>query len=315
MCPRKAILFFAFIVCAIAADLSFDVASIRRPERDEMIAMELDILNMLKTGSRAPAANSKPIVHGQHVDMNLVSVRDLVASAYGITSALIDGPPSLDGRWVIHARTPAGTTPGQIPEMLRSLLHERFHFSAHYDTIQSKAWALVTIKGSSKLNPARKLDRSTCNPWVPDYRDGETEVCSMTQTEEKKTISITAMTDSEYGPWESRLENNRYRTEFFGISTGQLALYLTSKLSTNNYSRKGEEVLVIDRSAIEGAWDLVLDNVATDPETVSVALQDGDSPFGSYQTALEHIGLRLNHTNAPVKRLVVDHVDTLPVEN
>ena len=71
----------------------------------------------------------------------------------------------------------------------------------------------------------------------------------------------------------------------------------------------------MDRSAIKGAWDLVLDNVATDPETVSVALQDAESPFGSYQTALEHIGLRLNHTNAPVERLVVDHVDTLPVEN
>ena len=173
----------------------------------------------------------------------------------------------------------------------------------------------MTIKGGSKLNPARKLDRSTCDPWILDYRHGDIEFCTMTQTEEKKTISIAARTDSEYGPWESRLENNRYRTEFFGISMGQLALYLTSKLSTNSYSKMVEEVLVIDRSAIEGAWDLVLDNVATNPETVSVALRDAGSPFGSYQTALEHISLRLNQTNARVERLVADHVDTLPVEN
>ena len=67
---------------AASIKLSFDVASIRRPERDEMIAREMDILSMLQTESRAPAADSKPIVHGQHVDMNLVSVRDLVSSAY-----------------------------------------------------------------------------------------------------------------------------------------------------------------------------------------------------------------------------------------
>lgn len=57
----------------------------------------------------------------------------------------------MDGRWVIHALTPDGTTPGQIPEMWRSLLQDRFHFSAHYDTIQHEVWALVTIKGNSKL--------------------------------------------------------------------------------------------------------------------------------------------------------------------
>ena len=123
--------------------------------------------------------------------------------------------------------------------MLRSLLHERSHFSAHFDTVQHDAGELVTIKGSAKLNPARKLDPSTCDPWVPDDRNGDaTEVCSMMQTEGKKTISITARMDSAYGPWESRLESNRYHTEFFGISTGQLALYLTSKLSTNSYSKR-----------------------------------------------------------------------------
>ncbi len=99
----------------------------------------------------------------------------------------------------------------------------------------------------------------------------------------------------------------------------QLALYLTAKVSTANYSR-GDTVPVVDRSGIEGVWNVVLQNTVTNPETVSMVLmdkngmEDREPPVYSYQRVLSRIGFKLERAKAPVDRMVVDHID-LYVEN
>jgi len=86
-----------------------------------------------------------------------VSLMDLVTDAYRVQPREVVGPDWLDSvRYDVLAKLPEGAKGDQIPEMLQSLLVERFGLKAHQDSKEMSMYALIVGKGGSKMKKAEK---------------------------------------------------------------------------------------------------------------------------------------------------------------
>lgn len=86
------------------------------------------------------------------IQMNNVTLRLCITRAYRLTDPQVVGPPWIDtDRFDIVAKPPSGAPESQIPEMLQTLLAERFKMVIHRETRELPAYALVVAKNGPKL--------------------------------------------------------------------------------------------------------------------------------------------------------------------
>jgi uncharacterized protein (TIGR03435 family) len=133
-----------------AAD--FEVASIKPSS---------DADGLLAADGRAAEIeqNSLPLgylhVSGTTVALRNRSFRQLVATAYRVRISEVTGPAWISEVWFdIDAKLPPGAAPGAAPDMLRSLLAQRFGLRAHRETRSASGYALVVAKDGPRLTPA-----------------------------------------------------------------------------------------------------------------------------------------------------------------
>jgi uncharacterized protein (TIGR03435 family) len=89
---------------------------------------------------------------GGLVNYSNVGLKDVLAMAYGVSKDRLAGPAWLDSeRYSVSARLPAGTTQADIPEMLQTLLRDRFGLTLHHETRERPVFALVVANGGAKL--------------------------------------------------------------------------------------------------------------------------------------------------------------------
>jgi len=142
--------FFALsvtIACAVAFAQQrpeFEVASIRPSNPAE------SFINARTPSLQADA--SRNLVFKQ------TSIANMIMLAYGVGAPQIIGPDWLSVKELsradhfdVSARIPEGSTPGQVPPMLQSLLADRFHLTFHQETRVLGAYALVVGKNGLKL--------------------------------------------------------------------------------------------------------------------------------------------------------------------
>ena len=117
-----------------------------------------------------------------------ITLRDLIMLAYGVGARQIQGPSFLNGnpaapadRFDVIARVPAGSTPEQVPLMLRALLAERFHLGLHRETKTMQVYALEVAKNGLKLkeSPEGATGEARCTRSFAEH-EGATlaAVCS-----------------------------------------------------------------------------------------------------------------------------------------
>ncbi len=140
-----------------AAPLSFEVATIKPSAPIDPVA----------------AASGKPIHAGMKIDASRVdignfSIAAMIAKAYDVKSYQISGPDWLTQlsaqRFDVLAKMPEGTNKDQVPEMMRSLLADRFKLTMHRETKEHSVYALVVGKGGSKLKEADPLPEVAPTP-------------------------------------------------------------------------------------------------------------------------------------------------------
>src|SRR6516165_4615391 len=101
-------------------------------------------------------------IKGPQADFQFVSLSDLLVYAYRVKPYQIFGPSWIrDGRWDIVAKLPEGASQDRVPEMLESLLVERFKLVAHHESRENPAYELVVDKGGPKLKPSPPGNDST----------------------------------------------------------------------------------------------------------------------------------------------------------
>jgi uncharacterized protein (TIGR03435 family) len=82
------------------------------------------------------------------------SLRELIRQAYEVKDYQIVAPGWMaEEKYQIAATMPEGTNRTQVPEMLRTLLAQRFHLKLHRETRDLPVYALVAAKGGPHLTP------------------------------------------------------------------------------------------------------------------------------------------------------------------
>jgi uncharacterized protein (TIGR03435 family) len=96
--------------------------------------------------------------HGPKIEIRGMSIAEMIAAAYRIPSREIVGPSWIsDARFDIDALIPAGQTRDKAPEMLRTLLQDRFALKAHRDVRRTSGYILSVGEDGPNLKEAGPL--------------------------------------------------------------------------------------------------------------------------------------------------------------
>jgi uncharacterized protein (TIGR03435 family) len=231
-----------------AAPLSFEVASARvapppAPAKDDYSAG-------YNAGVRAARAAVGLRIRGNHVSVTDNSLRDLIRLAYGVKEHQISGPAWMaQEKYEIEAITPAGANQDQVPEMLRTLLEQRFQLQLHRETREMAVNVLEPSKGGAKLTvaPAGRRGTSSARPGRVVATSVSLSVFAelLTRAEDRPVIDMTGIA----GLFDFDL---RYTPELDAAAADagpSLATALTEQMGLRLERRKlPVEVLVIDRA-------------------------------------------------------------------
>lgn len=284
---------FAFIIplcccAALAQQPAFEVASIKPADPSPMgkigIQMNVDA-GMLRYTN--------------------VSLKDCMRVAYRVKDYQIEGPDWIgDTRFNINAKLPAGASKDQVPEMLQSLLADRFKLQLHRETKPHAIYALVVDKGGPKLTPAE----------VP-------------------TGQSNARTGGGGG---GGAVGGGGRGNMMMMMMGPDGLHLKAASATVSgmaemISRFADRP-VVDMTGIQGQYDFDLaffpENVGNTPGGGATLMMHAPGPDGEGHPAdaagherntifdaVQRYGLKLEPRKAPMEILVVDRVEKTPTEN
>ena len=87
-----------------------------------------------------------------HVSLPHVTLLGVLSQAYGVAPRLVECPDWMRTQfYIINAKVPDDAPKGHIPEMLQSLLADRFHMAVHWETKEETGFALSVGKGGPKL--------------------------------------------------------------------------------------------------------------------------------------------------------------------
>lgn len=263
-------------------------------------------------------------VDGKRVDIGNFGLMQLICKAYDVKTYQVSGPSWLQAagitgqRFDIVANLPEGATKEQVPQMLQSLLAERFKLAIHRESKDQAVYALVVGKGGAKLKPAEEPaaapDAAAPNPAVT----GSNSV-SISQTKGGAVVSdgqgrSQKMTMSPDG--------KSMRLEASGLTMAELAEGLSPMVDHP----------IVDMTEITGKYQVTLDLSMQDMMNAARAAGvpvpaggggDASKPAelasdpggGSIFKTIQSLGLKLEPRKSPMTFIVVDHVEKMPTEN
>ncbi|MFZ0396393.1 MAG: TIGR03435 family protein [Terracidiphilus sp.] len=260
---------------AYVATMTFDVASVRQTKDVDVIA------GFRVSGGPVPHTTSFRAVNWR--------IENLITFAYGVDLYQVEGAP----RWpwptlfVIQAKGDSDadakmatlTSEQQRAEqrhMLQALLEDRFKLKTHWETKEGDVYHLVVAKGGPKLSAKGSTPPSA---------------------EELKYLG-----DRPIPPLYQRNDGQGYDFVAHGCSLGQLV-----KILSGQFGRP-----VIDETGLTGNYDFVLKYRGRWDRDRNA---DDLDPTPPLDLALkDELGLKIEAAKAPVKMLVIDHIEK-PSEN
>jgi uncharacterized protein (TIGR03435 family) len=296
---KRKLIEFAAIVCVFGNDAvpaqtppAFEVAVIK-PSLPMAQAIPLLMQGKLKAGVSIDKAR---------VDMGFVTLSDLIVQAYEVKPHQISGPDWLSmERFDIQAKLPDGAAEDQVPQMLRTLLADRFGMRIHTELRTLSVYALIVAKNGAKLQP------STLPP-DPEPAKG------LTTLTPSAGGTVTAFAGPS-GPTRMTMGPNGIQMVMLKATISALADTLTSILGKP----------VVDRTGLTGYYQIALDIPQADVQNVARALGMGgpaatigaptDPGGSSLFQAVERFGLKLDSRKEQIETLVIDHIEKLPTAN
>jgi len=269
-------------------------------------------------------------VDGAICDIGSFSLRDLIRTAYEVKDYQISGVDSLGApmdaqRFNIQATMPEGATEKQVPQMLQTLLAERFKLVIHRESKDQSVYALVVAKGGAKLK-ASEPDPPAPDvpPETPDTpKKGETvigqgssEVRISGNIADGKGITVKG---GPMGQMHMSMVDGKMHLEAAKMTMPALADVATSFVGKP----------VVDMTELKGnyqvAFDLSMDDLKNVARAAGVNLPAGPGgqpsgeaadPSGSTIFAsIQQMGLKLEARKAPLPFIVVEHFEESPTEN
>ena len=258
---RACCLFLAW--AAVAQTLSFEVASIKP---SPPVTPELMRSGQMHIGVKIDKARA---------DFGGLALTEYVARAYRVKSYQVSGPDELKERFDITAKLPEGANEDQVPEMLQTLLAERFGLKYHKEMKDFPVYALVAGKNGPKLTP---------KPADYDPKVSSTNRMSA-MTMENFAQMLNALADRPV------VDDTAIQGQYM-ISMDFLMQGLMNRARNMARQQSGAQTSNTNPA-----------DAASDPSD--------SGPFAAAQT----YGLKLEPRKLPLPHIIVDHISRTPTEN
>ncbi len=323
------LLAFCFALCGSSllaqtpTPLSFEVASVKSLPPMETLAQEI------ASGKRSSAGLFEATVNGARFDIGMASLTGLITRAYSVQPYQIVGPGWMHSQlFEIHAKIPEVATKDQIPQMLQTLLAERFKLATHLEKKEQPVYALTVSKDGHKLKEAVQTDKSSDS--------GEDPAKTSPAPGKEETISgpfgKVTVSSAKYGQVKISTGKNGTRvTEYPKMTMAELAAMLTQY----------EDRPVVDMTELKGFYQVALEISAQDQTNMlrkqmpNLFLNSGgsnapagvapgsglsgvaasDPSGGGIIRSVQRLGLELDSRKAPVDTLVIDHIEKIPTDD
>jgi uncharacterized protein (TIGR03435 family) len=259
-------------------------------------------------------------VQGTRVDIGFLSLAELIPVAYKVKSYQVSGPDWMKGeRFDILAKMPDGSDKDQMPEMLQTLLAERFQLKIHRETHEDGVYALVVAKGGPKLKEAE------ADPETPPA--GEPAPGTFTLPNGGGRVKIEAGGATVVSPQTGTTRMSMTPDGHMRIEMGKVSMSAFAEM-LNRFVDKP----VMDMTDLKGnyqvALDLSMDSLMSMAQAAGLNVPlpgrggvpgapAASDPSGgsSVLASVQQLGLRLEPRKAPLEYIVVDHVEKTPTEN
>ena len=283
-----------------AASLAFDVASVK-----------LGAIDQAKILAGQQHIGLK--VEGNRVDIGISSLSELIGMAYKVKYYQVQGPDWLGPtgqRFDIIAKMPEGSNKDQVPEMLQTLLADRFKLVIHRTTKETQVYAMVIAKSGLKMKETPP-DVPVAPPADGDAPPPDTSM-KVSGTIEK---GMTA-TNTPAGTQKVTMVDGVMHVEASKMPMSMLVEALSRYVDHP----------VVDMTELKGNYQVVLDISQEDIRNVmrSIGMAGAATAPGADSTAelgtsivnsVQQLGLKLDPRKMPLDMIVIDHLEKLPTEN
>ena len=249
------------------------------------------------------------------LDWTNVSLKDILRQAYEVKEYQISGPDWMgSARFDLSAKLPEGAPRSKVPEMLQSLLAERFKVTVHKETKELPMYGLVVSKGGVKMKES-EIDPNAPPPGSGPGPGGPGPEGGVRFNRDGKPVFV----GNPRGPM------------MMMNSTGHLSAKMMNMAGLVNFLARQVDRPVIDETGLTKSYDFDLDFVPENMQgmmghmppppgggeggptsSANNSENNGVSIFNAVQSQL---GLKLEAKKGSVELIVVDHVEKTPTEN
>lgn len=306
----------------------FEVASVKPAEQLDMgkMAAAMQSGHMPQIGAR---------VDGQEARYTYMSMKQLIANAYGVKPYQVSGPDWTNStRYDITAKIPDGASQDDAPKMLQSLLEERFKLVARRVDKQEPVLALVVAKGGPKMKD------STDTPQALDanaaLQPGQMNI-NTPDGPARMTVGQNGTATMNMGTRGTVVYKVDPATQSIHMEASHLSMPgLVDMLNQFSQMQGPGTRQIVDKTGLTGNYQVGLDfsiidllNMARTAGIATPAMAGrGPAPGGlpgdaasepsgtsSLNEAVGGLGLKLENTNGTVQDIVVDSAEKTPTEN
>ena len=288
------------------ASLTFEVASIKAagPLDPQKI-----MSGQVRIGKRLDKAR---------VEYASLTLDALIMEAYQVKSYQIVGPEWISGmnapRFDIQAKMPEGSREDQIPEMLQSLLLDRFGLKFHKETKDHNIYALVVAKTGLKIKPTDPPAQAPADGVKDNVMQG---LQVKGNALDGKGVTVN---DPEGGTTKVNMspDMKSMRMEFSKMPMTGLVEMLTRMVDRP----------VVDMTGLKGDYQVALDFPMAAMRAMSGMaggspgaggadnkMAEASDPGGSVFESVQKLGLKLEARKGPMETLVIDHLEKAATEN
>jgi uncharacterized protein (TIGR03435 family) len=230
-----------------------------------------------------------------------LTMRDLLGMAYRVKPYQINGPDWIaTERYFITAKLPSGVSPDKMPEMVQSLLNDRFGLKLHREKKEMPVYALLIGKPPLKLKDS-----------VVDPNAAPPTAVQVTGTGSAAGIAVNMGNGSTYTFGGGKFDAKKF--------TGPAIAAVLERFSDRP---------MIDLTELKGTYDFEFAVTPEEAQTLMIraaiaagvqlppqALQLADNGGNPLEGALEQVGLKLDSRRMPVDIIIIDQMQKTPTDN
>lgn len=239
---------------------------------------------------------------GAQVRCNYMPLREYLALAYRVKPNQISGPDWMaTERFDIVAKLAAGAKLDQFPEMLQTLLEDRFKLKSRRESKEFPVYGLVAIKGGFKLQPL-----------PADPEDAKRTAFDVTASGSAAGVMVNFGRGSSFSLGSNKFEVRKLSLDEFADAVTRFT-----------------DRPVVNMTEVPGKFDFSVDVTPEDYRTILVRsavnagitlppealrMLEGASSESTFMS-LQRVGLKLESRKAPLPVLVVESIAKAPTEN